>query len=506
MRAWRMRRGSQWRPGRASRRAALAGLLGLAAAGALHLLVGPRPPRLAVQTSGDERLGLQVRAALGSDLAGLDRMSVALIEDGQVRFAGFGRTEPTGSLSATAVDADTGFEIGSVTKVLTGMLLAELIASEAVRPDATVAALADTEQSAETGGQASLQRLASHRAGYPSLPLAPRLLLRLAASRLSDGDPYLGDRAWVLRQAGDVTAQPAPFDYSNLGVATLGNVLAVNQRSTYARLVRERILGPLDLDATRFATDRGGLPPLRVQGRSVACFAAEPWLAVGWQPAGVGVWSTSTDLSRLLQAVMAGSAPGSQAARPRWRVDEDTRIGLGWFTSRTREHRVTWHNGGTGGFSSWVGFDRAQRRGAVVLSNTTRSVDGLGERLVLGAAGGPVDDDVGLYGWALVAVMLVLPALWLRLAYRSRQGREVDRTALIRAGGEALVALALARRLVPWDAVPTTLWTAGAALTLGGAVLTAMVWPRLSPGRSRRSVVYTVAHGALVVLLVAASV
>jgi hypothetical protein len=43
-------------------------------------------------------------------------------------------------------------------------------------------------------------------------------------------------------------------------------------------------------------------------------------------------------------------------------VTDDQRIGLGWFTDRAHDRTITWHNGGTGGFSSWVGFDRDARR------------------------------------------------------------------------------------------------------------------------------------------------
>ena len=51
------------------------------------------------------------------------------------------------------------------------------------------------------------------------------------------------------------------------------------------------------------------------------------------------------------------------------------RIGAAWLVMEHRGRRVTWHNGGTGGFRSWVGVDREAGTGVAVVTATTRSVD-----------------------------------------------------------------------------------------------------------------------------------
>ena len=73
---------------------------------------------------------------------------------------------------------------------------------------------------------------------------------------------------------------------------------------------------------------------------------------------------------------------GAAATEPRFARDEDDRIGFGWFIRRRGGREITWHNGRTGGFSSFVGFDSAAGRGVVVLANTDRSVDAAGFRLL----------------------------------------------------------------------------------------------------------------------------
>lgn len=58
------------------------------------------------------------------------------------------------------------------------------------------------------------------------------------------------------------------------------------------------------------------------------------------------------------------------------------RIGAAWITLRVGGREVTWHNGATGGFRSWLGLDRDASTGVVLLSATSASLDGHGFRLL----------------------------------------------------------------------------------------------------------------------------
>jgi serine-type D-Ala-D-Ala carboxypeptidase/endopeptidase len=59
-------------------------------------------------------------------------------------------------------------------------------------------------------------------------------------------------------------------------------------------------------------------------------------------------------------------------------------MGLGWLLVHSPEPAgpLLWHNSGTNGFRSFVGVARDRGIAVVVLSNTARSVDRLGFRLV----------------------------------------------------------------------------------------------------------------------------
>jgi CubicO group peptidase (beta-lactamase class C family) len=333
------------------------------------LAMGPEPLRLGEQTSGDRALGRQVRQALGE--RGHHQVAAALVEDGRVSYAGFGGADQT-----------TAFEIGSVAKALTGMLLADLAADGTVRLDQPVGELVPGTPLAGAG--ATLEELSQHRSGLPRISRGPEFLTRSALAGFSGGDPYTGGPADVLRHAASAGADGGGRpSYSNLGGATLGDALAARTGKPYEVLLTERLLGPMGMSGTHVVSRPADLPGGRARGAAATNGRSrDPWIAEGWAPAGVGVWSTARDLGTLAARVLDGSAPGASAAEPRAGYRDDARIGLGWVTSTVNGRTVIWHNGGTGGFHAYVGLDRAARRAVVLLSASSEPVDDAGERLL----------------------------------------------------------------------------------------------------------------------------
>ena len=80
-------------------------------------------------------------------------------------------------------------------------------------------------------------------------------------------------------------------------------------------------------------------------------------------------------MATLAAALLDGSAPGSAALDPVAPFGRGARIGAGWVTTEVNDREITWHNGGSGGFRSWLGLDRAAGTGVVILSATSASVD-----------------------------------------------------------------------------------------------------------------------------------
>ncbi|SCL53320.1 CubicO group peptidase, beta-lactamase class C family [Micromonospora citrea] len=437
----------------------------------------PRPPRLTGQSTGDAALAAAVRTAV-PDPEGHRGLAVAVVEDGRVRAAGLGDRDSDGR----PVEPGTPFEIGSVTKVMTGMLLARQVAAGHARPDEPVgAALPGLTGPAR---EVTLAELASHRSGLPRLAVTSAAdMTRTWWANVTGGNPYAGqDAGWLVEAAGE----EKPGDdrgrvrYSNLGMALLGQALAARAGTSYAELLDRELLRPLGMTATVVATDADVLPPGHAEGSTAGGRAADAWVGAGYAPAGIGPWSTAEDLARLVGATLAGTAPGADAATPRFTEDERNRIGYGWFTTRHGDREIVWHNGATGGFHAYVGFERATGRGVVVLGNTDKGVEPIGRRLL----GVPAEEaDAGgppLPVWinAGLAVFFTFVGGWSLLAAARRAP---DRLTLAPAVAWAALYLGLGHRLGNWSVVPAWIWPLGVGLSAAGIALAAYRWRGLPP-------------------------
>lgn len=438
------------------------------------VLLGPDPPQLAAPASGDEALAADVETALGGRSDGLDALAVAVIDGGDVRHVGFGRQH-----DGAPVDADTRFEIGSVTKPLTGMVLADLVDEGTLDPGSTLADISQPAVAIDgSGGTATLEELASHRSGYPQLPRSS--LLSVLASNLDNGDPYEGDADDVLQDAGSSDGTPGSFSYSNLGMAALGDAMAANQSTTFASLLSDRLLQPLAMDDTVVLEPGDSLPDARVDGMTSNGRGAEPWVATGWQPAGIGVWSSGDDMAKLATAVIDGSAPGLRATEGLFERSDDSQVGYGWLRGTTDDGvEIINHAGGTGGFRSWVGIDPSGDRAVVILSNTTTPISDLGSHL-LARRTAPIDGQgFGVIDWFILGFTLLGTALPLIAAVRGLLSGAGDRQGLIRRVVSSVVGLAIVWAVGRWYVIPVWVWSIGASLTVATILVSIAAWPRL---------------------------
>ncbi|MGK9170574.1 serine hydrolase [Inquilinus limosus] len=282
-------------------------------------------------------------------------------------------------------DGDTVFEIGSVAKVFTALLLAEMARRGEVALDDPVAQHLPVGVRVPKRGRAiTLQELATHTSGLPRMPenFAPR----------DPRDPYadytpaqLYDFLSGYRLPRDVGAE---FEYSNLGAGLLGRALAHRAGTDYETLVRTRIADPLGLRSTAIV-----LPP-ELQARLAPGHDAALETVPNWYSptlAGAGALrSTANDLLTVLGAAMGyDDSPLRPAMDDMLAVRRDTghpgdAVALGWMVKSRGEDELVWHNGGTGGYRSFVGFLRKARIGVVALSNTSTEigVDDIGFHLL----------------------------------------------------------------------------------------------------------------------------
>jgi CubicO group peptidase (beta-lactamase class C family) len=276
------------------------------------------------------------------------------------------------TVAARGAGLDADFEIGSIAKGVTGLLYADALARGEIGPDETLGELLPLGN--VPAAQVTLQSLSMHRSGLPGLPKSARPWRRTIALWRHGINPYGEDLEQLLDQARDVPlGKPRPR-YSNFGFELLGHALAHAAATTYTQLLHRRITTPLALDCFYSPETADQLRSGALTGTSRRGRPRQPWTGEGIGPAG-GIRACITSMARFTAAVLDGSAPGIAALDPIAPLGRGAHIGAAWITIQVKGRPITWHNGGTGGFRSWLGLDRGTGTGVVILSATAAPVD-----------------------------------------------------------------------------------------------------------------------------------
>jgi CubicO group peptidase (beta-lactamase class C family) len=387
------------------------------------------------------------------------------------------------------LDGDTRFEMGSITKTFTGILLADMILAGEVSAGQRIATLFPPTMTLDNGVQdATIESLATHTSGLTRIGVDLPAL-----SRTMSLDPYRGTTAYdVYRSTAQVpsglvtpTASPA---YSNLGYALLGRLLERQAGQAYELLLRQRVLDPLGLGS--IATSHATPPPLELaEGHGHGGRPTPYWHVDGYAPAGCLIASANEMLEYVAINLAASSPAVAEAQRPRTTFAGGRAIGLGWFHAKVGGRRLVWHNGMTAGFRSFVGFLPNEGRGFVVLANGQGDVDALARRLLDPAEPPLPGHDANV--WMGMAITLVLLAwgpltLWgsIRRAGPSTlpprsTPATIDRFDVLRSPLTPAIALVLAARLGAWQELPFAAWWVALAIVVSGVAVLARQAPAL---------------------------
>jgi serine-type D-Ala-D-Ala carboxypeptidase/endopeptidase len=310
-------------------------------------------------------------------------LSIGLVDGDKVTVLGYGHVSDGKSGKP---DGDTVYEIGSMTKVFTGILLADMIEGKQIGLDDPVAKLLpDTVSLPRKGDRAiTLLDLATHTSGLASLPnnFAPK----------DPNNPYADytvAQMYAFLSKHELPREPgAQYEYSNLGAGLLGHILARKANLSYEELVTTRLCTPLGMKETRI-TLTPEMKKQLAQGHNVDGDPVANWDLPTLAGAGAlrsnvndmilflkaNLGLTETPLRKVLEAAQVSRRP----------IGGNGSIGLGWHITPDKIH---WHNGGTGGYHTFMAIDREKKQGVVVLCNSSvTEVDALGINLMKLLAG-----------------------------------------------------------------------------------------------------------------------
>jgi CubicO group peptidase (beta-lactamase class C family) len=277
-------------------------------------------------------------------------------------------------------NGNTIYEIGSITKVFTAILLADLVVKKQVRLNDPISRFLPAGVKAPTrnGKEITLEDLVTHTSGLPNLP-----------ANLVQKDLPNPFASYTVKEMYDFLSAFTPsrdigskYEYSNYGAALLGNILTKVTGSDYETMVKERICVPLKMKNTTVGItkkqrnnlasgyDRFGKPVVSYRDFDAFVAAAAIRSTVNdlllFAAANLGLVKTKLD-----EAIKLSHRIQDTTSMP------DIGIALGWHSFNRYGKQILWHNGATGGFKSFIGLDKESKKAIVVLTNGGNPVDDL---------------------------------------------------------------------------------------------------------------------------------
>ena len=291
-------------------------------------------------------------------------LAIALIKNGQVSYHGVKRVNDSLEYSS---NNNHLFEIGSITKVFTSTLLANLILEDKIQLDTPIQSYLNYPIQNK---QITVLQLANHTSGLPRLP--SNLDLGTADPTNPYKDYSKDDLKKYLTSEFKLNNQPgSTYEYSNVGAGILGYLLEQQTNLTYEELLQKYILSKYNMINTTTDINNAQLQivaPLDYEGNETSHWDLNALVAAG------GILSNVEDLSKFVIAHFNIQNKELELSRkttfeiPQYHME----VGLAWnIIKPDTEHTWHMHNGGTGGYTSIVALDNDNKNGIIILSNVS---------------------------------------------------------------------------------------------------------------------------------------
>lgn len=305
-------------------------------------------------------------------------ISVAIINENGAEFFNYGKAHANGR----AVDEHTVYEIGSITKVFTSLILGVLVSKDEVFLEDKVYKYFPSKKGIPKGNfnNITLGSLSDHTSGLPRMP--PEF------KPSNPNNPYLDfsfkELSHYISAAKISEKVGSKYLYSNLGYAILGYALSSHTNLTYEELLTSFITEPLDMSETRVTLDSemsNNFAKGHRFGSEVNNWDMSAMISAG------GIFSSTSDLAKFIYSYLGYSNIDLQNSMeltimPRHNMAHNRQVGLGWHIASKGNRCLVIHGGLTGGYSSFIGFIPESGKGVVVLSNSDSSIDDIGFHLL----------------------------------------------------------------------------------------------------------------------------
>ncbi|MFL5784339.1 MAG: serine hydrolase domain-containing protein [Bacteriovoracaceae bacterium] len=307
----------------------------------------------------------RIRNALGPEIGTKrDSLIVGIFNKGEVSFLSLGKSSP---------DSSTIFEIASITKTFTSLMLSIAIEKGYLQPDTTLGELR-TEWKNEKLGSITLLELATHRSGLERLPCDfhyedienPYADYTEAELIASITDKVIGNQS-------DCKILPHPtetINYSNWGAALLGNAISAKVGLSYEEILKEWITGPLGMNDTVVSLSED-LKHRLIQGYHKNLKRAGHWSSLSMFGNGA-ILSSANDMMIYARAMLRpDETPFANAIR-RVQTNQYQYIAYNWYMTPAGS---IWHDGLNGGYSSLIKAYIHKDMSVFALSNTEREIN-----------------------------------------------------------------------------------------------------------------------------------
>ena len=306
---------------------------------------------------------------------------VGIIDENGKRVICYGKPNKDQDIQA---DGNTLYEIGSITKVFTSLVLEDMAEHDELDVNDPISKYLppNVKTPAKDGKEITLLDLSSQISGLPRMPnnFAPKDFSNPFAD-------YTPEKLYAFLSSYKMTRVIGEkYEYSNVGVGLLGHILTLIENTDYETIVLKHICEPLNMKSTvvNITTE---LKTRLATGYNQAGSPVKNWDFSALAGAGALKSSVNDMLifleanmglvkTKLLPAMKKIQQPRHDTGVP------DLEIAMGWHIWNKFNKQIIWHNGGTYGYRTFIGFDKENKKGVVVLSNSAAGVDDIGLHLL----------------------------------------------------------------------------------------------------------------------------